>query len=589
MTTSNPQIKSILAVDCGTTTTTVTLIELIEDHYQLVAVGQARSTHGSPWHDMSVGFQRAAQQIEQENRKTLLAQGSGWPIVPRNANQQGVDAFIVVTSAGVPLPVTLVGLTKEISLTSARRAAATTYTLINNEFALDRPLANGQRSPEARMQVIRDSRPETILLMGGADGGADQPVVELAHLISMALRVSLGSAPPDILFAGNAEIRDLVTEILHPVARLKVIDNVRPTLDTENLAIIQQELEQLYVERKMSQLPGLNKLKNWSRLPIIPTSRSFEKVITYLGEQNNLNVVGLDIGSRTSMLSSQARGQHNITIRPDAGVGHSLATLLKLVPIEKIHRWLPFELNLESLQNKLLNKSLHPSGLPNNEEDLLIDYAIAREAMRLVVGQAQSSWPSQMAGGRRAIQWDLLIGAGLTLTKAPHFGYSTLLLLDGFEPWGVTKLSLDLAGLTSVLGSVAAIEPVAAVEVIAHESSFLNLGTIIAPLGHGVAGKDALNLKLIDEEEVVTEFSATYGTIQLIPLAPGKKATLEIRPTRTFDIGLGQPGRGAVAEVEGGLLGLIVDARGRPLRLPDHDEIRQAQLQQWLTSVGVKR
>src|SRR5690606_38282492 len=113
MTTPEPQIKSILAADCGSVTTTVTLIELIEGHYQLVGAGQARSTHGPPWHDITIGLQRAAQQIEQEKRKTLLAQGSGWPIVPRNRNQQGVDAFLVVTSAGAPLPVTLVGLTKE--------------------------------------------------------------------------------------------------------------------------------------------------------------------------------------------------------------------------------------------------------------------------------------------------------------------------------------------------------------------------------------------------------------------------------------------------------------------------------------------
>ena len=60
-----------------------------------------------------------------------------------------------------------------------------------------------------------------------------------------------------------------------------------------------------------------------------------------------------------------------------------------------------------------------------------------------------------------------------------------------------------------------------------------------------------------------------------------------MRPARHFDVGLGQPGRGAVAEVEGGALGIIVDARGRPLRLPKDDVQRRELLQQWLSALGV--
>jgi len=62
---------------------------------------------------------------------------------------------------------------------------------------------------------------------------------------------------------------------------------------------------------------------------------------------------------------------------------------------------------------------------------------------------------------------------------------------------------------------------------------------------------------------------------------------LEIRPARHFDIGLGQPGRGALAEVEGGILGIIIDARGRPLRLPKDETQRQAHIRQWLEELGV--
>ena len=580
-------IKSILAIDCGNVTTTALLIEFVEGHYHLIATGQAASTYGPPWYDITLGIITAMRQIEATTEQILLAP-SGWPICPRNPNQQGVDAFIVVSSAGPPLSVALAGLTKDISLTSARRAAAATYTLITNELSLDSPLNNGQQHTEARMQAFREAHPETILFVGGADGGAERPIIEIANIIALALQISQDMPAPDILFAGNAQVAPQVTKILENVARLKIVENVRPALDIESLAPIQLELEKLYSHYKMVRLPGFDRLKNWSRWPLTPASQSFEKVIAYLGQHHKLNVAGLDIGSQATVVSTQAQDHRNTTIRTDAGVGHSLASLLKAVPIEKFRRWLPFDIGPEALHNRLLNKSLHPASLPTDKETLFIEYAVAREALRLVVEQAQLSWQNETITGRRAIQWNLMIGAGSVLARSPHVGYALLTMLDGFEPWGVTRLMLDVNGAANVLGSLAAVEPVAAVEVVAHENTFLNIGTVIAPLGHGPAQKTALHLKLFDAEGEANEFEVAYGQIEVITLPAGQKATLEMRPSRYFDVGLGQPGRGAVAEVEGGVFGLIIDARGRPLRLAQDDKKRYEQLKQWLASLGIQ-
>jgi hypothetical protein len=166
-----------------------------------------------------------------------------------------------------------------------------------------------------------------------------------------------------------------------------------------------------------------------------------------------------------------------------------------------------------------------------------------------------------------------------------------MILLDAVEPWGVTTLALDVEGVTNILGALAAIHPIAAVEIGARDT-FLNLGTVIAPIGHGTPGQPALKIKVNPNDSVEqiippAEVEIPYGSIKIIELPPGQKATLEIRPARHFDIGLGQPGRGAVTEVEGGALGVIVDARGRPLRLPGDTAKRQAWLRHWLTQLDV--
>ncbi len=371
------------------------------------------------------------------------------------------------------------------------------------------------------------------------------------------------------------------------MVNLQVVDNIRPTLERENLVATQAELEKFYVQRKMARLPGIDKLQKWTQWPILPTGQSFEKVIAYLGQHHNLNVIGVDLGSGATHVVTEAQGEHTSTLRTDAGLGHGLGPLLKKTAPEKFQRWLPFEIDGAAVHNLLLNKSLHPASLPTAETDLLLEYAIAREALRLPLAQLRTAWREQATFGKHGPQWQWLIGAGQILSGTPNFGHAALALLDGVEPWGVTKLTLDISNVSKVLGSIAAIEPLAAVEVAAHPGSFLNLGTVIAPLGHGPANKKAINLKIIDEDENSEEIDVTYGAIQVIDLPPGKKVTVEMRPTRFFDIGLGQPGRGAVAEVEGGLLGLIIDARGRPLRLPPDDATRLAQLQQWMGALGI--
>jgi hypothetical protein len=39
-------------------------------------------------------------------------------------------------------------------------------------------------------------------------------------------------------------------------------------------------------------------------------------------------------------------------------------------------------------------------------------------------------------------------------------------------------------------------------------------------------------------------------------------------------------------EIDGGLVGLIIDARGRPLPFPANDNERQARLLQWMQVMG---
>ncbi len=569
----------ILVADCGSTRTTAALIERVNGQHRLVARGESISTHSSPWWDAAVGVRVAIQQIEDVVGRSLLNQ-AGVLICPRLPTGDGVDIFVAVSSAGAPLRVALAALSSSLSLASAQSAVAGTYALVTGKLALDEGPAG--RDLTMRMQTLRQAKPDIVLIAGGTDGGAARPVLNLAQLVALYNRILEPEERPLTFYAGNAQLADEVARLFAATGELRVIANVRPGLDVENSGPARSELEAIYRDRSLNRVPGLKTLTQWGGRPILPATRSFGQLIRYLGDRYHLKVVGIDLGSASTSLAARAGDLFSLTTRADMGVGLSIETALAQITAEDIQRWLPFQMETNEAKEVLLNKGLHPCSVPQTREDLLLEYALAREVMRQVVAQARPGW----LRGAHAPQWDLMIGAGRTLTRTPHPGYSALLLLDALEPVGVSHIAIDTGGIATTLGALAGVHALAAAEVVEHDA-FLNLGTVVAPLGTAQPGEIALRVRLHYPDGRELQQEIAYGSIKLIPLAPAERATLELRPTRRFDVGLGEPGRGVTAEAEGGVLGLILDARGRPLELPMATEGRRQTLQDWLTSLGL--
>jgi hypothetical protein len=159
------------------------------------------------------------------------------------------------------------------------------------------------------------------------------------------------------------------------------------------------------------------------------------------------------------------------------------------------------------------------------------------------------------------------------------------MLLDSLEPSGVFSLALDRFGLLPQLGGLAVQHPLAAAQVLAHDA-LLHLGTVIAPLGRSREGALALRFKVTYADKSTLQGEVNFGSIEVVPLAPGQRATLELHPAPAFDVGVGRTGKGAATEVEGGAMGILFDGRGRPLSLPEGEEERRAKIQAWMLEAG---
>jgi len=109
---------------------------------------------------------------------------------------------------------------------------------------------------------------------------------------------------------------------------------------------------------------------------------------------------------------------------------------------------------------------------------------------------------------------------------------------------------------------------------------------VVAPVGAARLGDIALKCKMTYADGSTVQVDVPFGSLEVVPLPQGQTATLELRPTRRFDIGWGSKGRGGKIEVKGGAVGLIIDARGRPLQLAAQPTNQQARVQEWLWSMG---
>jgi hypothetical protein len=259
------------------------------------------------------------------------------------------------------------------------------------------------------------------------------------------------------------------------------------------------------------------------------------------------------------------------------GIGHAIGNLPNTTSVENIARWLPTADDDSQLLDFLHNKALYPLTVPTTEDELHMEYAAAREILR----QATETSQTQKNGKPSPLR--LVVARGSIFASLPRYNQVLLTLLDGLQPSGLFAVAVDAYGILPAVGMLAANEPLAAVQTL-EGGVLVNLGWVVVPQGKGQPGQKILQVTL-ETEETQLEVEVEYGTIEVLPLAPGQSAQVNLQPARRIDVGNG-PGQPHTVTIRGGAVGLVIDARGRPLMLPDDESKRQTLLRQWLWDIG---
>ncbi|MFQ6102364.1 MAG: glutamate mutase L [Anaerolineae bacterium] len=579
------QIGSILLADCGTAMTKVVLLDRVGEQYRFIARGEAPTTAEYPWFDVAAGIHHAAEEITAVTGQDFF-DGSGELTIPELSGRQGVDALAATVSASQPLQVVVGGLVRDMSAASAERAAAGTYSLVK---AILTGESRGILKDEDIVHAVHDAAPDVICIAGGTEGGAETPVLELVRTAALACSLLDPERRPCLLYAGNSRLRQRVVKTVEGRAELRVADNVRPILTEENLLSAQTELETLYLN-KMGLLPGIETVSEWSSAPLTPTARAFGRLVEYLWHLGDPSkgVLGIDVGAANTTVAAVFDERLFLTVRSGLGVAFGGEKLLQKQGAETITRWLPEPMSGDEVRGLLINKEMRPTSIPQVERELWLEQALAREAIRTTLKVAHPGWKPGVAQPYPHLLplCDTIVVSGGVLTHAPRPSQAALIVLDALQPIGVTTLVLDRYGLAPLLGSAAAVKPLAAVEAL-DGGSLVNLATVVTPVaGRARRGDIILKVQATYDDNSALSVEVRYGDMEVLPLLPGQQAVLELQPLRYFDVGLGGPGKGGKRRVSGGLAGLIIDARGRPLCLPSDPERRQAQVQRWRWDVG---
>ena len=590
------EMEYILATDVGSTTTKARLFKKIDGEWRYLLSGEAPTTVEAPYENVIMGVRNAIREIEELTGLKILSDDG--KIIKPHSNGRGVDFYCSTSSAGGGLQMMVAGVIKTMTAESANRAALGAGAIVMDVIAVD-----DGRPDYQKLDRIRHLRPDMILLAGGTDGGTTTLVMQIAELIAAAdpkPRLGADYKLP-LVYCGNVDARPAIKKLMEDKVSLSIVDNIRPVLEVENTEPARRAIHELFMEHVMAHAPGYPELMSWVDIDILPTPAGEGMAMQLIAYMEKANVLGVGLGGATTNVYSVVDGRFVRSVSANLGMSYSICNVMKEAGVNNIMRWIPFEMDEETLVDMLRNKMIRPTTIPQTLKSLIVEHAVAREALRLGL-QHHKTIATRLKGAKMAqrmagdifeymlketyiemMKIDVIAGTGGLLSHAPRRVQSMMIMIDAFQPEGVTRMYQDSVFMMPHLGVLSKAFPEIAWNIF-DKDCLVRLGTVIAPAGLLKGGEDALHIRIEMPGGEPFERDIPFGEVLRIPLPEKQRAKAIISPRHNLDVGVG-PGKTLETEIEGGVVGVIIDARGRPLTLPQEDKERRRTLIRWLKSL----
>ena len=541
-------------LDVGSTTTKAILF-IRESDWKFYR-REAPTTVEKPFEDVTFGVVNALRALEEESGQVLLKDGI--PCIP----------CFSTSSAGGGLAIVVAGLVAEVTAKSAERVALGAGAIVQDVIAL-----NDNRTPYKKIEALKSLRPDMVLLAGGYDNGTVHGPVYLAELLNQSgLRPKLaerGKLP--VIYAGNERAGEYVEEQLGEKFIYHPVPNLRPSDYRENLDPARAAIHDVFMDHVMSRAPGYDKYKTGISAPILRTPAAVSRILELASKDLDMKILAVDIGGATTDVFTADRGRVVRTVSANLGMSYSILNVIKQTGIEAMMELLGIEITETEVWDRVGNKYLRPTKLPENQIDTIIECAAASLAIREAVkehlsvlrGVSLSLTEEEMsksvirrkksgkksASSEVAFDYDMIIGSGGKLSHSPR-RTAAMILIDALRPQERIDLAVDSVFMFPHLGVLSQEDPKLAVELF-HRFGLVRLGTVVAPRGNAKPGKREVKISGNCEARI------PHGSVRFVAIDPGCEAEITIKPS-----GLKLKDKRVIIGKDAG--DLIIDARGRP-------------------------
>jgi len=578
-------LTSLLGLDIGKVNTRAALFGISGNkfRYQGGAIAPTSLGYGS---QIGTGVIEAVRDLQQKTGRSLL-KPTGRPYLLEKDIGFGVDQVALVTSAGPWMRAALLGLTAKGSLAVGTALLESLPMSMVGAFGLAE-----LRDESGIIERLIQLQPDMLVLTGGEDNGAEKPLGRWVEIARLVCKLVPATGRPDVLFAGNPKFHETVRRRLEPITRLSVLPNLQPIAGERDLVPTQAFLDQMILRHWGDQLPGWMGLDKSPRNLTATKGFAVGRMVRYLSRAHQREgqiartngVLAVDLGGGSIVASGGLNGRSGEVVLPGWGDPGEVQSDHYL---RSVHQWTAAPVSTQTVQQYLSNHALQPSLVPETLIELAISQAHARVQLQQLLGKLDVNMPWFPYDPERGLVGHIepIIASGGILTQAPTPGQAMLMLLDGLQPWGVTTMVLDPYHILPLLGLIGDLDPILSVQVLGSDV-FDNLGSVVVAVSDVKEGEPLLTVGVKTETGEQYSLDISQGTLQRLVIPPSITVVLDLDPKPHTDVGFGGKGLRGRLKVISGRLGVVIDARGRPLKLAVDNEARVAQLRRWLWSLG---
>lgn len=449
-------MTSALLIDFGSTYTKLRAVDL--EARRIIGSGQGPSTVTS---DVRLGMRAALDD--------LAARCGGLPKFRyRLASSSAAGGLRMVT----------VGLVRELTAEAARQAALGAGARLVGTFAY--------RLTSTDLARIAELRPDILLLAGGTDGGNAEVVLHNAAALAA------GGCPCPVIYAGNRDVADEARARLGALL-LASADNVMPEYNLLNIEPARAAIRQVFIER-IVHAKGIDRAATEFDAVLMPTPAAVLEGARLLadgppGRAGLGELLVVDPGGATTDVHSVAAGEPapgvvpqglpeprlKRTVEGDLGMRHNAASIVAASGIDAIAR--DAGLAVPRVETLLAPIAVDVGRLPTNVEEIALDQALARAAVRIAVQRHCGTTaivhtvtgPVTVQHGKDLSRVATVIGTGGALVASPDpRAVLRTALADPAEPFALRprapRLLLDREYLLYACGLLQSVEPHAAFE-----------------------------------------------------------------------------------------------------------------------------